>query len=82
MLRYRLTVANDNGSFEHCHFNTITEAYNYFVEKHATIKEREYYVDCANIHLEDVTNEEIMCAIFRNVFCGHAIITENWRYIR
>lgn len=49
-------------------FNTITEAYHYYLKKFSTFGDWIYYLRCAHKLLNQVSDEHIMECIFRNVF--------------
>lgn len=49
-------------------FNSVTAAYTYYLDNFATADDDDYYYDVAKTHLVDVKDEDIMAAIFRNVF--------------
>lgn len=49
-------------------FNTVTEAYHYYLKNYSSFGEWWYYLRCAHCLLSKVTNEEIMKSVFENVF--------------
>lgn len=49
-------------------FNTVTEAYHYYLKKFSTFGDWIYYLRCAHKLLNHVNDEHIMECIFRNVF--------------
>lgn len=49
-------------------FETITEAYHFYLNQYSTFGEWFYYLRVAHTWLSKVDNEEIMECIFRNVF--------------
>lgn len=65
----------NNEIYEH-YFNSITEAYHYYVKHYATIGDWWYYLRCAHRLLNRVTDEEVMKSIFRNVVLNACIIQE------
>lgn len=71
-----LVVAIKKNVFVH-KFDTITEAYRYYLKKYSTLGDWWYYLTCAHKLLSSVTNEEIMECIFRNCFTN-ACITESY----
>lgn len=51
------------------HFNTMKEAYLYYIEHFATKEDFEYYKDCAGKDLKDIAdNPELIGMVFENVF--------------
>ena len=69
MYMYELIVWNKKGEYKpYCIFNTITEAYKYYIKKYATFGDWLYYLKVAHTFLHKVTDEEIMQSIFRNCF--------------
>ena len=49
-------------------FNSITDAYFFYLDKFATFSDWRYYLHCAHKFLNRVSDERIMESIFRNVF--------------
>ena len=49
-------------------FNSITDAYSFYLDEFATFSDWWYYLRCAHKLLNRVSNERIMESIFRNVF--------------
>ena len=70
-----LNVVRGRKIYKH-RFNSITEAYHYYIEHYATEGDKQYYQQCANHSLDSITSEETMEAIFWNVF-EDAFITED-----
>lgn len=79
-MKITLTVIKRKGKKKvqalHYDFNSVTQAYRYYLKHFSTIGEWVYYLRCAHTLLNTVTNEEIMRAVFRNVF-STACITED-----
>lgn len=51
------------------HFNTVKEAYLYYLEHFATKEDFEYYKECAGKDLKDIAdNPELIGMVFENVF--------------
>jgi len=51
------------------HFDTVKEAYLYYIEHFATKEDFEYYKDCAGKDLKDIAdNPELIGMVFENVF--------------
>ena len=50
------------------HFNSITEAYKFYVKHYATLGEWWYYLNCAHTLLNRVKREEIMECLFTHCF--------------
>lgn len=49
-------------------FDTVTEAYSFYLDEFATFCDWLYYLRCAHKLLNRVYDENIMESIFRNVF--------------
>ena len=59
----------------HVHkFNTITDAYFFYLDEFATFGDWWYYLRCAHKLLNHVCDERIMESIFRNVFDENTIL--------
>lgn len=71
-----LTVCKNKKVIVH-EFDTITEAYNYYLKNHSTLNDWWYYFTCTHKLLSSITSEEVMECIFRNCFVN-ACITESY----
>lgn len=49
-------------------FNSITEAYHFYLYQFSTLGEWWYYLRCAHRLLDSVKDEQVMESIFKNVF--------------
>lgn len=56
------------------YFATVENAYRFYLKEFATFQEWWYYFWCAHTLLNRVHNEDVMEAIFRNVFNGVLIV--------
>ena len=68
-----LVVAIKKNVFVH-KFDTVTEAYRYYLKKYSTLDDWWYYLIYAHKLLSSIINEEIMECIFRNCFTNTCII--------
>lgn len=57
-----------NGKWVSHTFNSISEAYHYYLRHYSTIGDWLYYLRCAHTRLDKVSDERVMEAVFRNVF--------------
>ena len=73
-----LVVAIKKNVFVH-KFDTVTEAYRYYLKKYSTLGDWWCYLTCAHKLLSSIINEEIMECIFRNCFTNACII-ESYEY--
>lgn len=55
-------------------FDSVTQAYKYYLKYFATIGDKWYYYKTSHTRLKSVTDEETMEAIFRNVFKNAFIV--------
>ena len=64
----------------HVHkFDTITDAYSFYLDEFATFDDWWYYLCCAHKLLNRVYDERIMESIFRNVFENTVLLLDNER---
>lgn len=49
-------------------FESVKQGYYYYLDNYSTQEDYDYYYNLCKTNLRDVTDEEIMLAIFRNVF--------------
>ena len=54
-------------------FNTITEAYKFYVKYYATLGEWWYYLNCAHTLLNRVKDEAIMECLFTHCFVNACV---------
>lgn len=73
---YKLIVARPKKEIFRKNFETITDAYNYYVKYFATLKEKIYYWGCAKKSLKKINNEKVMLNLFDNVFIWACIKKE------
>lgn len=55
-------------------FDTVAEAYRFYLKKYSTLSDWWYHFTCTHKLLSSVTNEEIMECMFRNNFTNACII--------
>lgn len=60
-------------------FDTITDAYFFYLDEFATFGDWWYYLRCAHKLLNRVYDERIMESIFRNVFENTVLLLDNER---
>lgn len=72
-----LVVARNGKIFVEKNFETITEAYKYYVKHYATFEEWFYYLKTTHTLLNHVDNEEIMECLFKHCFYNACITTTN-----
>lgn len=60
-------------------FDTITDAYFFYLDEFATFGDWWYYLRCAHKLLNRVYDERIMESIFRNVFENTHLLLDNQR---
>ena len=72
-----LVVARKGKIFVEKNFETITEAYKYYVKHYATFGEWFYYFKTAHALLNHVDNEEIMKCLFKHCFYNACITITN-----
>lgn len=75
MKKIVLVVARDNG----CNvkrFDTVTEAYHFYLKNFSTFGDKWYYFWTAHKLLRSVADEAVMESIFQNVFIDTALIKE------
>lgn len=66
-MKYHLVVAKKKTVY-HFTFDTMTEAFHYYLKHYSTLDEWLYYLRVAHNLLCFIENEEIMTAVFRNGF--------------
>lgn len=68
-----LYVATKKTTHTHS-FNSVTEAYQFYIKHYATFGGWKYFYDITHMLLTDITDENTMKAIFRNVFKNTFIV--------
>lgn len=68
-IRYELWITDDNNNLSKFDFDSLAEAYIYYVDNFATPEDDNYYFGCCGMHLKDIDiNSRLVDCMFRNVF--------------